>query len=128
MVSLETTLALHLPVIDFASPNLKPRTIEWDSVRGDVRRALEEYGCFEASFYNFPVKHRKDVSKESTSLLISFGPKERKFHVVLNGRVLISDEDGNEHKILCWVVFFILIDITPSMPLSKESNTPFLKP
>uniref|UniRef100_A0A0D3CRA0 Non-haem dioxygenase N-terminal domain-containing protein n=1 Tax=Brassica oleracea var. oleracea TaxID=109376 RepID=A0A0D3CRA0_BRAOL len=124
MVSLETTLALHLPVIDFASPNLKPRTIEWDSVRGDVRRALEEYGCFEASFYNFPVKHRKDVSKES----ISFGPKERKFHVVLNGRVLISDEDGNEHKILCWVVLFILIDITPSMPLSKESNTPFLKP
>ena len=59
---------------------------------------------------------------------ISFGPKERKFHVVLNGRVLISDEDGNEHKILCWVVLFILIDITPSMPLSKESNTPFLKP
>ncbi|KAH0852490.1 hypothetical protein HID58_093966 [Brassica napus] len=35
-----------------------------DSVRGDVRRALEEYGCFEASFYNFPVKHRKDFSKE----------------------------------------------------------------
>ncbi|KAL0804761.1 hypothetical protein Bca101_097251 [Brassica carinata] len=124
MVSLETTLALHLPVIDFASPNLKPRTIEWDSVRGDVRRALEEYGCFEASFYNFPVKHRKDVSKE----VFHFGPKERKFHVVLNGRVLISDEDGNEHKILCWVVFFILIDITPSMRLSKESNTPFLKP
>ncbi|WZZ65293.1 hypothetical protein YC2023_076663 [Brassica napus] len=126
MVSLETTLALHLPVIDFASPNLKPRTIEWDSVRGDVRRALEEYGCFEASFYNFPVKHRKDVSKEVFQLLLE--TKERKFHVVLNGRVLISDEDGNEHKILCWVVLFILIDITPSMPLSKESNTPFLKP
>ncbi|KAH0925971.1 hypothetical protein HID58_018227, partial [Brassica napus] len=93
MFSLETTLALHLPVIDFASPNLKPRTIEWDSVRGDVRRALEEYGCFEASFYNFPVKHRKDVSKE--------------FHVLLNGRVLMGNEDGNEHKILRWVVLFI---------------------
>ncbi|KAF3515472.1 hypothetical protein DY000_02059809 [Brassica cretica] len=127
MVSLETTLALHLPVIDFASPNLKPRTIEWDSVRGDVRRALEEfqrYFCWKSWALTFQTK----MKIKSTSLLISFGPKERKFHVVLNGRVLISDEDGNEHKILCWVVFFILIDITPSMPLSKESNTPFLKP
>ncbi|WZY93238.1 hypothetical protein YC2023_065567 [Brassica napus] len=122
MFSLETTLALHLPVIDFASPNLKPRTIEWDSVRGDVRRALEEYGCFEASFYNFPVKHRKDVSKEVFQLLLE--TKQRKFHVLLNGRVLMGNEDGNEHKILRWVVLFI----TPCMPLSKESNTPFLKP
>ncbi|KAL0661404.1 hypothetical protein Bca4012_098241 [Brassica carinata] len=36
MVSLETTPALQLPVIDFTSPNLKPGTVEWDSAVFDV--------------------------------------------------------------------------------------------
>ncbi|KAF8051323.1 hypothetical protein N665_1745s0002 [Sinapis alba] len=65
MVSLETTLALQLPVIDFTSPNLKPGTVEWDSVRSDVRKALEEYGCFEALFDKVPVELRKAVFKVS---------------------------------------------------------------
>ena len=80
MVSLETTPALQLPVIDFTSPNLKPGTVEWDSVRGDVRRALEEYGCFEALFDKVPVKLRKavfDVSEEAFQL-----PLETKKRVV----------------------------------------------
>ncbi|GMI93989.1 hypothetical protein like AT1G52820 [Hibiscus trionum] len=38
-----------LPVIDFSNPNLKPGSPEWDSVKFQVREALEEYGCFEAS-------------------------------------------------------------------------------
>ncbi|KAG2304739.1 hypothetical protein Bca52824_033390 [Brassica carinata] len=71
MASLEITPALQLPVIDFTSPNLKPGTVEWDSVRGDVRRALEEYGCFEALFDKVPVELRKavfDVSEEAFQL------------------------------------------------------------
>ncbi|CAN7106887.1 unnamed protein product [Brassica rapa subsp. narinosa] len=43
-------LPLSLPVIDFSVPNLKPETPEWDSVRAQVRKALEDFGCFEALF------------------------------------------------------------------------------
>ncbi|KAL0680158.1 hypothetical protein Bca4012_008139 [Brassica carinata] len=80
MVSLETTPALQLPVIDFTSPNLKPGTVEWDSVRGDVRRALEEYGCFEALYDKVPVQLREavfNVSEEAFQL-----PLETKQRVV----------------------------------------------
>ncbi|GMI93988.1 hypothetical protein like AT1G52820 [Hibiscus trionum] len=38
-----------LPVIDFSNPNLKPGSPEWDSVKRQVREAMEEYSCFEAS-------------------------------------------------------------------------------
>ncbi|EOA37438.1 hypothetical protein CARUB_v10011508mg [Capsella rubella] len=78
MMSLETSLALQLPVIDFTSQDLKPGTFEWDLVRDNVRRALEEYGCFEALFDKVPVKHRKavfDVSEEFFQL--SLETKER---------------------------------------------------
>ncbi|CAN8303432.1 unnamed protein product [Cochlearia groenlandica] len=71
MVSLETNVPLHLPVIDFTNPNLKPGTVEWDLVRGDVRKSLEEYGCFEALFDKVPNKLRKaifNVSKEAFEL------------------------------------------------------------
>ncbi|KFK35766.1 hypothetical protein AALP_AA4G033500 [Arabis alpina] len=80
MVSLETNLALQLPVIDFTSRNLKPGTIEWDSVRGNVRKALEDYGCFEALFDKVLVELRKavfDASKEVFQL-----PLETKQRVV----------------------------------------------
>ncbi|CAA7013762.1 unnamed protein product [Microthlaspi erraticum] len=79
-MSLEASLALQLPVIDFTSPNLKPGTVEWDSVRDDVRKALEEYGCFEALFDKVPVELRKavfDVSEEAFRL-----PLETKQRVV----------------------------------------------
>ncbi|XVF74658.1 hypothetical protein PTKIN_Ptkin13bG0128900 [Pterospermum kingtungense] len=40
-----------LPVIDFSKQYLiRPGTPEWDSVKVQVRQALQEYGCFEASF------------------------------------------------------------------------------
>ncbi|GMJ06814.1 hypothetical protein HRI_004350600 [Hibiscus trionum] len=38
-------------VIDFSKQNLlQPGSPEWNSVRVQVRKALEDYGCFEASF------------------------------------------------------------------------------
>ncbi|KAL1209033.1 putative 2-oxoglutarate-dependent dioxygenase AOP1.2 [Cardamine amara subsp. amara] len=64
----ETTLALQLPVIDFTSKDLKPGTVQWDLVRGNVRRALEDYGCFEALFDKVPVKLRKTVLNASQEL------------------------------------------------------------
>ncbi|TYI02552.1 hypothetical protein ES332_A11G274600v1 [Gossypium tomentosum] len=39
-----------VPVIDFSNQNLKPSSPEWDLLKFQVREALEEYGCFEASF------------------------------------------------------------------------------
>ncbi|KAK8663675.1 hypothetical protein V6N13_083482 [Hibiscus sabdariffa] len=40
---------LRLPVIDFSKQELKPGSPQWDSAKHQVREALEEYGCFEAS-------------------------------------------------------------------------------
>lgn len=67
-MSLEPKPALKLPVIDFTSRDLKPGTVEWDSVSGDVRRALEEYGCFEALFDKVTVELRKAVFEASEEL------------------------------------------------------------
>ncbi|GMJ06809.1 hypothetical protein like AT1G52820 [Hibiscus trionum] len=40
-----------IPVIDFSKQDLlQPDSPEWTSVRVHVRKALEDYGCFEASF------------------------------------------------------------------------------
>ncbi|KAL5758098.1 hypothetical protein ACOSP7_020709 [Xanthoceras sorbifolium] len=55
----ETTV--RLPVIDFSKPDLKPGSAEWDSVRANVRQALEEFGCFEAKFDKVPVEIRKGI-------------------------------------------------------------------
>ncbi|CAF1715425.1 unnamed protein product [Brassica napus] len=40
--------SLELPVIDFSDQNLAPGTSKWDEVKDDVRKALEDYGCFQA--------------------------------------------------------------------------------
>ncbi|XP_047332030.1 probable 2-oxoglutarate-dependent dioxygenase AOP1 [Impatiens glandulifera] len=50
-----------LPFIDFAEPDLKPGSASWDSIRDQVRRALEEYGCFEAFFPKIPLDLRKQM-------------------------------------------------------------------
>lgn len=52
-----------LPVIDFSKQDLKPGTPEWDSVKIQVRKALEEYGCFEALYEKAPLELRKAVFK-----------------------------------------------------------------
>ncbi|KAK6124905.1 hypothetical protein DH2020_041349 [Rehmannia glutinosa] len=48
-----------LPVIDFS--NLKQDTPTWESVKIQVRQALEEYGCFEAIFDEIPLNLRKSI-------------------------------------------------------------------
>ncbi|CAL1391459.1 unnamed protein product [Linum trigynum] len=53
---------LKLPFIDFSSePDLKQGTHYWDSLKSQVREALEDYGCFEASFDRVPSRLRTDV-------------------------------------------------------------------
>lgn len=52
---------LKLPLIDFSSPNLKPGTIEWESVRAQVKQELAEFGCFEAIFNKVPLDIRKAI-------------------------------------------------------------------
>ncbi|CAN1835422.1 Probable 2-oxoglutarate-dependent dioxygenase AOP1.2 [Linum perenne] len=39
-----------LPFIDFSKQNLKSGTPDWEVLKSQVREALEEYGCFEASY------------------------------------------------------------------------------
>lgn len=55
----ETTLTL--PIIDFSSKTMKPATPEWDTVRTQVRKALEEFGCFEAQFDKIPLDIRREI-------------------------------------------------------------------
>lgn len=64
-ISSKTQLPLTLPVIDFSIPNLKPETPEWDSARAQVRRALEDYGCFEALFDGASAELRKALFEAS---------------------------------------------------------------
>ncbi|PKI46238.1 hypothetical protein CRG98_033365 [Punica granatum] len=49
-MGIDLALPLSLPKIDLSSDDLSPGTTSWDLVRGDVFRALEEYGCFEAVY------------------------------------------------------------------------------
>lgn len=39
-----------LPIIDFSPNKLKPGTSHWVSICNNVRQALEDYGCFVASY------------------------------------------------------------------------------
>ncbi|XP_031254331.1 probable 2-oxoglutarate-dependent dioxygenase AOP1.2 [Pistacia vera] len=52
---------LRLPVIDFSKPNLKPGSLEWGSVKSQVRKALEEFSCFEPLFDKVPVELWKSI-------------------------------------------------------------------
>ncbi|VVA97743.1 unnamed protein product [Arabis nemorensis] len=63
MIGSNTGSPLSLPVIDFLSRDLKPKTPEWDSVRTRVRKAVEEYGCFEALFDGASTELRKAIFK-----------------------------------------------------------------
>ncbi|KFK30904.1 hypothetical protein AALP_AA6G041200 [Arabis alpina] len=54
-------LSIQLPVIHFSDKTLKPGSSEWDQVKSDVRKALEDYGCFEASFDKLSMELKKSV-------------------------------------------------------------------
>ncbi|KAF5188953.1 2-oxoglutarate-dependent dioxygenase AOP2 [Thalictrum thalictroides] len=47
-----------VPAINFACEALRPETTSWCSVRTEVRKALEVYGCFEAVFDGKPQLHQ----------------------------------------------------------------------
>jgi len=64
-ISSESQVPLSLPIIDFSNPDLKPETPEWDLVRSQVRKALEEYGCFEALFDGASMELRKALFESS---------------------------------------------------------------
>lgn len=50
---------IKLPIIDFSS--LKQQTESWESTKTLVRQALEEFGCFEATFDDVPLDLRKSA-------------------------------------------------------------------
>ncbi|KAG2331325.1 hypothetical protein Bca52824_002505 [Brassica carinata] len=52
---------IQLPVIDFSDQTLRPGTSEWDKVKANVRKALEDYGCFEALFDKVSTELNKSV-------------------------------------------------------------------
>ncbi|XP_027095004.2 probable 2-oxoglutarate-dependent dioxygenase AOP1 [Coffea arabica] len=54
---------IKLPAIDFSQPGLKPGNPEWDSVKGQVRKALEEFGCFEAMYDKISLELQKSFFK-----------------------------------------------------------------
>ena len=55
------SVSFQLPVIDFSDQNLKPGSSKWDEVTADVLKALEDYGCFEASFDKLSVELNRSV-------------------------------------------------------------------
>ncbi|KAG7583857.1 Oxoglutarate/iron-dependent dioxygenase [Arabidopsis suecica] len=59
--SIPPSMSLQLPVIDFSNQTRKPGSSKWDEVKADVRKALEEYGCFEATFDKVSVELKKSV-------------------------------------------------------------------
>ncbi|CAN8308602.1 unnamed protein product [Cochlearia groenlandica] len=56
-----STYLLHLPKIDFSDQTLKQGTLKWDQVKNDVRKALEDYGCFEALFEKVSMESKKSL-------------------------------------------------------------------
>ncbi|KAL2486254.1 2-oxoglutarate (2OG) and Fe(II)-dependent oxygenase superfamily protein [Abeliophyllum distichum] len=69
---------IKLPTIDFSE--VKQGSHTWDSVKNQVRKALEEYGCFEALFDKIPKPTRKatfDALKELFDLPLEIKVKNR---------------------------------------------------
>ncbi|CAN0878419.1 Probable 2-oxoglutarate-dependent dioxygenase AOP1 [Linum grandiflorum] len=53
--------SFKLPTLDFSSPDLKPGTPSWESLRCGVLEAIKEYGCFEATLDKVPTEVRRNV-------------------------------------------------------------------
>ncbi|XP_022777148.1 probable 2-oxoglutarate-dependent dioxygenase AOP1 [Durio zibethinus] len=58
---MDSQTTLKLPVIDFTKPDLKPGTVEWDLLKGQVEQALQEYSCFDALFHKIPLEIRDAI-------------------------------------------------------------------
>lgn len=57
-----------LPVIDFCKLDIKPGTPEWDSLRSQVWKAINECGSFEAVFSKFSQELRESFLNEAEEL------------------------------------------------------------
>ncbi|KAJ8525907.1 hypothetical protein K7X08_002705 [Anisodus acutangulus] len=55
---------MKVPTIDFCSPELKPGTPQWESIKTQVFQALQEYGIFEAAYDKVPREAIFEISKE----------------------------------------------------------------
>ena len=97
---MESNQSMSLPVIDFSAQPLKPNTPAWDSVRAEVLKALEEFGCFEASFPKFPETLRLELFK-STQEFFDLPCHQKnliastKLAGYTNGRESVTIEDSN---------------------------------
>ncbi|XP_037495446.1 probable 2-oxoglutarate-dependent dioxygenase AOP1 isoform X3 [Jatropha curcas] len=60
--------SVSLPVIDFSNSDLKPGNPTWDSLKFQVRKAAEEYGCCEALFNKIPQDLQKSMNEASEEL------------------------------------------------------------
>ncbi|KAI3789690.1 hypothetical protein L2E82_02493 [Cichorium intybus] len=47
---------LKLPFINFSNVDQNTKTLDWDLAKSQVHRALEEFGCFEATFTSIPTE------------------------------------------------------------------------
>lgn len=50
-------------VIDFLNENLKPGTSTWISTCNEIRRAMEDHGCFEAIYSKLPLELHHEIFK-----------------------------------------------------------------
>ncbi|CAH8358526.1 unnamed protein product [Eruca vesicaria subsp. sativa] len=93
---LPLSVSIQLPVIDFSDQTLIPGTSKWDKVKADVRKALEDYGCFEALFDKVSVELDKSVFEAMEELFdLPVQTKQRHvsskpFHGYLNYNVCQS--------------------------------------
>ncbi|KAI6681778.1 hypothetical protein NL676_035659 [Syzygium grande] len=73
---------LKLPLIDLSKlDGSKPGTGRWDSLRCQVRRALEEFGCFEALYDKMTLELHNDLFQELEELLELPNDVKRRFIV-----------------------------------------------
>lgn len=61
--------SINLPVIDFSRSELRTGSSTWDSVKSQVAKAAEEYGCFQALFNRIPHEQRKGMNGAMEELL-----------------------------------------------------------
>ncbi|KZV43182.1 hypothetical protein F511_23658 [Dorcoceras hygrometricum] len=57
-----------LPIIHFSEESIKPGSASWLSTSKDVVRALEDYGCFVATYTKFSQELHKQIFNESKEL------------------------------------------------------------
>ncbi|KDP40827.1 hypothetical protein JCGZ_24826 [Jatropha curcas] len=61
-------VSLSLPVIDFSNSDLKPSNPTWGLLKSQVRKAAEEYGCFQVLFNKIPEQLQKSMNQASEEL------------------------------------------------------------